>query len=189
MKRSVVETVLGAVVLFVAAFFLIFSYRTADVEQVKGYTVTADFSGTGGLAIGDEVQISGVKIGSISKVELDDTTYLARVYMGIDPSIKIPNDSAAQISSVSLMGGRYLLIEPGSSDEMMTDGGRIQYTQAPQNLEQLLGKFIFSMSGSKSNDSDESVAAAPASANSYSEEAPAVQPVDENAAEDATAAP
>lgn len=55
MKRSVVETVLGAVVLFVAAFFLVFSYRTADVKPVTGYEIVADFSGTGGLAVGDEV--------------------------------------------------------------------------------------------------------------------------------------
>ena len=27
---------------------------------------------------------------------------------------------------------------------MIPAGGRVQYTQAPQNLEQLLGKFIFS---------------------------------------------
>ena len=71
MKRSVIETVLGAVVLFVAGFFLIFSYNTANVKSVSGYDITADFSGIGGLQVGDDVEISGVKVGSVVSVDLD----------------------------------------------------------------------------------------------------------------------
>lgn len=145
MKRSVIETVLGAVVLFVAGFFLVFSYNTANVKSVSGYEVTADFSGIGGLAVGDEVQISGVKIGSVVDVDLDPETYLAKVYMSIEPSVELPEDTTAMISSESLLGGRYLLLEPGAAEDMIPPGGRVQYTQAPQNLEQLLGQFIFSM--------------------------------------------
>jgi phospholipid/cholesterol/gamma-HCH transport system substrate-binding protein len=145
MKRSVIETVLGAVVLFIAGFFLVFSYQTSNVGSVDGYDVTADFSGIGGLRPGDEVQISGVKIGTIKQVDLDSDTYLARVTMSIDPKVMLPEDTAALISSESLLGGRYMSLEPGASDEMLDAGGHIQYTQAPQNLEQLLGQFIFSM--------------------------------------------
>ena len=145
MKRSVIETVLGAVVLVIAAVFLFYSYKTANVKSVSGYEVTADFSGIGGLSVGDDVQISGVKIGSIIGVDLDAETYLARVRMSIDPSVKLPDDTAALISSESLLGGRYMALEPGASEDMIPSGGRIPYTQAPQNLEQLLGQFIFSM--------------------------------------------
>lgn len=147
MKRSVIETVLGAVVLLAAGAFLVFSYNTANVRNVSGYEITADFSGIGGLAVGDAVQISGVKIGSVSGVLLDPESYLAKVSMSIDRSIRLPEDTAALISSESLLGGRYLALEPGSSEDMIAPGGRIPYTQAPQNLEQLLGQFIFSMQG------------------------------------------
>lgn len=145
MKRSVIETVLGAVVLFVAGFFLVFSYNTANVRKVDGYIVSADFSGIGGLAVGDEVQISGVKIGSVIGVNLNPDTYLARVDLSIAPDVQLPTDTAALISSESLLGGRYMLLEPGAADDYLEPGGVIQYTQAPQNLEQLLGQFIFSM--------------------------------------------
>lgn len=148
MKRSAIETILGAVVLFVAGFFLVFSYNTANVKSVSGYEVTADFSGIGGLAVGDDVQISGVKIGSVTGVSLDPETYLAKVRMSIVPSVKLPEDTAALISSESLLGGRYLALEPGAAEDMIPPGGRVPYTQAPQNLEQLLGQFIFSMQGS-----------------------------------------
>jgi phospholipid/cholesterol/gamma-HCH transport system substrate-binding protein len=154
MKRSVVETVLGAVVLVVAIGFLIFSYSTANVGDVSGYQVKANFSGIGGLKVGDEVQISGVKIGQVAKVELDPQTYLARVTMEVEPSVKLPEDTAALISSQSLLGGKYMSLEPGGAEEIIQPGGEIQYTQAPQNLEQLLGQFIFSMKDGKKDDAE-----------------------------------
>ncbi len=152
MKRSVIETILGAVVIFVAGFFLFFSYKMGNVAQPNGYVITADFSGIGGLQPGDDVQISGVKVGSIIAVDLVDDTYLARVSMSVDSKLKLPLDTAALISSESLLGGRYLALEPGADEEFIQSGGRVLYTQAPQNLEQLLGQFIFSM---QSNDPKE----------------------------------
>lgn len=145
MKRSVIETILGAVVLLVAGVFLTFSYRTANVATGTGYELVANFSGIGGLKVGDDVQISGVKVGAVSGVKLDDKTYLAQVRVNIASSIKLPRDTAALISSESLLGGRYLSLEPGADEDFIEPGGTIEYTQAPQNLEQLLGQFIFSM--------------------------------------------
>ncbi|MGB0719675.1 MAG: outer membrane lipid asymmetry maintenance protein MlaD [Bdellovibrionales bacterium] len=149
MKRSVVETILGAVVIVIAALFLTFSYKTANVGAADGYEIVADFSGIGGLKPGDDVQISGVKVGTVSGVELNNETFLARVHLDVDKSLKLPVDTAALISSESLLGGRYLALEPGGDEETLKPGGRIQYTQAPQNLEQLLGQFIFSMNDAK----------------------------------------
>ncbi len=162
MKRNVIETVLGAVVLTVALVFLVFSYSTANVGSVSGYNVTANFSGIGGLNIGDPVQISGVKIGQVAQVDLDPQTYLARVTMSIAPNVKLPDDTAALISSTSLLGGKYLELQPGASEDMLAPGDRIQYTQAPQNLEQLLGQFIFSLSDEKKSETGEDKAPAAA---------------------------
>lgn len=146
MKHSLFETLLGAIVIAIAGFFLTYSYKTANVSAGSdGYEVVAYFSGIGGLSAGDDVQISGVKVGSVKAVELDEETYLARVRLMIASDYKIPVDTAALISSESLLGGKYLALEPGAEEDMLEEGGRIEYTQAPQNLEQLLGQFIFSM--------------------------------------------
>ncbi len=155
MKHNVIETGLGAVVIAVALVFLVFSYSTANVGAVKGYEVTANFSGIGGLGIGDDVQISGVKVGSVAKIDLDPQSYLARVTMSIESDVQIPDDTAAFISSQSLLGGKYMALEPGASEEMLPPGGRILFTQAPQNLEQLLGKFIFSLQDDDDKDEKE----------------------------------
>lgn len=152
MTRSIIETVLGAVVLLVAAVFLMFSYKTANVATGNGYEITADFSGIGGLKTGDDVRISGVKIGTIADVELDQDSFLARVHINVGDNYKLPVDTAALISSDSLLGGRYLALEPGAEEDFIEPGGRLQYTQAPQNLEQLLGQFIFSMQDEKKSE-------------------------------------
>lgn len=85
----------------------------------------------------------------LKAVTLNPETFLARVILTVDNSVKLPDDTAALISSESLLGGRYLALEPGASEEMMKSGDRVPYTQSPQNLEQLLGQFIFSMQGDK----------------------------------------
>lgn len=157
MKRSIIETALGALVIVVAVVFLTFSYRTANVSAGSGgYEIIANFSGIGGLKPGDDVQISGVKVGTVSSVELDENTYLARVRLTVDEDLKLPTDSAALISSESLMGGKYLALEPGADEEMIAEGGTVQFTQAPQNLEQLLGQFIFSMQKEEKEEKSES---------------------------------
>jgi phospholipid/cholesterol/gamma-HCH transport system substrate-binding protein len=149
MKRSVAETVLGACVLLIAGFFLTYSYKAADVGAVDGYDVTANFSTVGGLKPGDNVQISGVKVGNVKAIELMPETYLARVHLSIDSDYQLPIDTAALISSEGLLGGLYLSLEPGAEEDAIEPGGQIEYTQAPQNLEQLLGQFIFSMQDEK----------------------------------------
>lgn len=149
MKQNLIETVLGAIVLIVAIFFLIHSTSTADIGDVKGYRVTATFGDIGGLSAGQDVRISGVKIGTISSVSLNNSSYFAEVEMTIDPAVRLPDDTSARISSESLLGGSYLALEPGGSEEFISGGGRIAYTQDAQNLEQLLGKFIFSLQDSK----------------------------------------
>ncbi len=149
MKRSIAETILGALVIVLAGLFLTYSLKVADVGAENGYKISADFSNVGGLQTGDEVQISGVKIGSIIDIELMPDIYLAKVHMNIRNQYKIPTDTAALISSEGLLGGLHMSLEPGADEEFIEAGGVIQYTQAPQNLEQLLGQFIFSMQDDK----------------------------------------
>lgn len=155
MKRNVVETVLGAVVIIGAIIFLAFSYKTANVSSSSGYHVYAIFSETGGLKVGDDVQISGVKVGQVSNIALDPKILMAKVTLEVSKDIKLPEDTSAFISSVSLLGGKYMSLQLGNEETFLEENGRIKYTQAPQNLEELLGKFIFSMSGKKDDSAEE----------------------------------
>ena len=143
MHRNLIETVMGGVVLVVALFFLAFAYTSADLNRVDGYEVTARFPSVEGLTVGSDVRISGVKVGSVVGYELDPLTFLAEVRMSIDDSIELPIDTAAVIASESLLGGKFMRLEPGGEEELITPGGEIEYTQAPVNLEDLIGRFIY----------------------------------------------
>jgi phospholipid/cholesterol/gamma-HCH transport system substrate-binding protein len=145
MHRNVIETVLGAVVLLVAGFFLAFAYSSADLNRVKGYQLTAQFSSIGGLQNGADVRISGVKVGTVVGMTLDTTAYQAVVRLTVDPSIKLPKDTVALVASESLLGGKYLSLEPGGDAEVLQPGDRIEFTQSTPGFEQLLGQVIFSL--------------------------------------------
>ncbi len=152
MNRNVIETVMGAVVLLVAGFFLFFAYTTSNVKSVSGYTLEARFTSTGGLAAGSDVRISGVKVGTVTQQYLDSQTYQAVVRMEIDSNVKLPRDTTASIASESLLGGRYLKLDPGGEEDKLKAGDRIEYTQSAVNLEDLLGRFIFNSSSDKKGD-------------------------------------
>ena len=149
MRGNVIETVMGAVVLVVAALFLVFAYKTSQLRAVSGYEVTADFQRIDGIRKGGDVRISGIKIGSVLSEKLDPTTFLATVRMSIDPSVKLPDDTVAEIVSAGLLGDKYLSLVPGGSDKTIPVGGKIRYTQASVSLEHMLGQMIFSTPGAK----------------------------------------
>ena len=149
MRGNVVEALLGAVVLIVAAGFLIFAYSSTDVAAVEGYQVHAKFDRVDGLVIGSDVRLGGIKVGTVVGQELEADTYLAVVRMTIDPKIKLPGDSSAEIVSDGLLGSKYLSLVPGGDEGIIEAGGEIRFTQSPIILENLIGQLIFSQGESK----------------------------------------
>jgi phospholipid/cholesterol/gamma-HCH transport system substrate-binding protein len=150
MGRNIIETVLGAVVLVVAAFFLAFALKTADANKIQGYIVTANFPRADGLKNGSDVMVNGVKVGNVLGQELltapGKDQFLVKVSMTIDPKVQLPTDTVALIANESLLGGRYLSLEIGvDEDNIRTDGtGHIYHTQPPLRLDDLIGKLMFS---------------------------------------------
>jgi|HubBroStandDraft_6_1064221.scaffolds.fasta_scaffold977663_1 phospholipid/cholesterol/gamma-HCH transport system substrate-binding protein len=180
MRGNVIETVMGAVVLIVAAVFLFFAYNTSQIRAVGGYEVTATFDRVDGIRDGGDVRISGIKVGSILSAKLDPNTFLATIRMSIDPSIKLPDDTSAEIISSGLLGDKYMALVPGGSDKPIPVGGQIKYTQSPVSLEHLIGQMIFSKPAEKKDEGG-----TPAPAEGAATPAPAMPPAAGGAAEPA----
>ena len=144
MQRNMLETVMGAIVLLTAVAFVSLAYEAANIRGTDGYELEAEFGATGGLSVGDDVRISGIKVGRISRQELDPVTYAARIVMSLDERIRIPADSSARITAASLLGGNYLELIPGADEDMMHPGEVIYDTRDPVSLTDLLGKAVFS---------------------------------------------
>ena len=154
MTGNVIETVMGAVVLVVAALFLLFAYKTSQLRAVTGYPLTAEFEKVDGIRQGSDVRISGIKIGSVVTEELDPKTFLATVRMSIDPAIQLPDDTVAEVVSAGLLGDKYMSLVPGGSDKVIAPGGKIKYTQSSVSLEHMIGQMIFSAPGKKPAEGD-----------------------------------
>lgn len=144
MGHNLIETMMGALVLLVAGAFLAFAYNSTNVRTVRGYEVVAKFDRVDGLARGADVKMSGIKIGSVVDQRLDPERFLAVVRLSIDPAVKLPTDTVAQVASEGLLGGSFVALVPGGEDKTIAPGGEIKFTQSPVNLVQLLGKFMFS---------------------------------------------
>lgn len=150
-RRNISELVAGAVVLAVAAGFLGYAVVNTGRATVSGMTLRAKFDRIDGLAVGADVRLAGVKIGSVTATRIDPQSFQAIVTMAVQPGLKLPRDSSAEIGSDGLIGGKSLAIVPGGDDRFLADGGEFTITQSAASLEQLLGKFIFGVGELSSN--------------------------------------
>jgi phospholipid/cholesterol/gamma-HCH transport system substrate-binding protein len=86
--------------------------------------------------------LAGVKIGSVSDMELDPETYMARTELTISNAIDIPDDSAVTVSSEGLLGGNFIEVVPGGSMYAFDPMTEIEDTQSSVSLTTLLMRFV-----------------------------------------------
>ncbi|MFL5281006.1 MAG: outer membrane lipid asymmetry maintenance protein MlaD [Rhodopila sp.] len=144
-RHGALEVVTGAAVLVVAAGFLAYAVAHSGRSVSSGYTLQARFEHIDGLAPGSDVRIAGVKVGTVTAEQIDPKTFQAIVSLTVRNDIELPKDSSAEITSESLLGGKYISLSPGGEEAILKPGQTITITQSSISLEQLLGKFIFSV--------------------------------------------
>jgi phospholipid/cholesterol/gamma-HCH transport system substrate-binding protein len=137
------ETLIGAAVVAVAIALLAVFYAFGHAGPGAGYEVNARLSKVDGLGIGTEVRLSGIKVGSVTALDLDPKTYLVNVHMRLQNSIKLPTDTSLAINSAGLLGTPYLSITPGGDSTMIAPGGFIENTQSlnANDIMGLVGRF------------------------------------------------
>jgi phospholipid/cholesterol/gamma-HCH transport system substrate-binding protein len=141
--QQLAETTMGAVVLVGAGVFFVYALSAGGKGLVaQGYDVSARFGQVGSLQPGADVTVAGVKVGTVTSLKLDPKTYLAQADLNLDPSVKLPSDSTAKITSDSLLGGQHVAIEPGGASDNLKPGGEIQNTQGAVDLFSLVGQVL-----------------------------------------------
>lgn len=143
MTRNLIETVMGMVVIAVAALFVYIAYGTAEIRTLPGYQISAAFFKIGGLNAGSDVRIAGVKVGTVVERRLDPASFDAIVVMTIANEIKLPEDTVAAIGSEGLLGGKYVRLEPGTAATALAPGARVRETRSFKSLEDQVGEIIF----------------------------------------------
>ena len=146
MKSSVLETLVGAVIIFLAIGFFTYAYKTAGLggSTGGGYRVSAEFDNIDGVAVGSDVRVAGIKIGTVTGQSLNPKSYQARVDMVLNPGIILAEDTSAKITSEGLLGSKFVALEPGGSEEKLAEGSVISYTQGAVDIWSLISQAMFS---------------------------------------------
>jgi len=146
MKGGAIETIVGFLVILTAAGFFAFVYNISNSSKTKdGYLLKAHFQNIEGLTNGSDVKLSGIKIGYVDNIKLEKDTYFAIVDLRIEKDVSIPADSRAAVSTSGLLGGKYISINPGASEENLASNGQLKFTQSALNLEDLISKLMYSV--------------------------------------------
>lgn len=142
-----VELIVGAVVLAVAAGFLVWATGGTGGAAGGSYPLRAAFPNVDGVEKGTEVRLAGVRVGRVSDVRLNPQTYYAEAELQVPDTIALPTDSAALIQSDGLLGGSYIELRPGGAADMLRPGDEIEDVQGSVSLLALMMKFLDSQGG------------------------------------------
>ena len=144
MRESIAETILGAIVVTIAGAFLFFALSGNDSGNGgERYTVAAFFDDVSGIERGTDVRMSGVKVGLVVGKGLEEDGRQARLDLAIDDRIAIPDDSLAKVVSDGLLGGAYIALERGNSENALPvdDSGEIRFTRGSVDLIDAFASF------------------------------------------------
>ena len=145
MKKMNLEMIVG---IFLLAGFICFSWlavKMGDINlfQAETYPVSARFTSISGLKEGSTIELAGVVVGKVSRIELDTGDYEAVVHMNIDRQVELQDDTIASIRTSGIIGDKYIKLSPGGSDIILAAGDAIEETEPSISLEELVSKYIF----------------------------------------------
>ena len=145
MRANYFETILGFLTILISFIFLIklITVNSNDSSE-KYYDLNAKFLKVGGLIVGNDVKMSGVKIGVVNRVYLDDD-FLANVEFKVFSNIKIPQESVVAISSDGILGNKYLSVIPQNrnSTDFFKQGDNFVNVIDFESIEDQVSKIIF----------------------------------------------
>ena len=143
MSHNTTEVLVGGIVLAAAIGFAVYAGQVAGISSGgESYELNASFRSLEGVGVGTDVRLAGVKIGTVTQVELNPETFRADTDFSVKRGIEIPDDSAVIVSSEGLLGGNFVEIMPGGSPFSFEPGDEVLDTQGAVSLISLLLKFV-----------------------------------------------
>lgn len=140
--NAAAETAIGALVVAAALGFALYAGQAAGRGgPASGYPLVARFASVEGVAVGTDVRLAGIRVGSVTALALDPATYQARATFTVSRGLEIPEDSDVKVASEGLLGGSFLEITPGASEFMLAEGDEVANTQSSVSLLNLLMRF------------------------------------------------
>jgi phospholipid/cholesterol/gamma-HCH transport system substrate-binding protein len=145
MKKYNMETIVG---IFLVIGLLCVAYMTVKLGHLtflgdNSYSIFARFTSVTGLRVGSLVYISGIEVGRVENLTMDQKNQAAIVEMRIKKDINIYDDAIASIKTEGLLGDMYVSIDPGGAGTLLKSGDTITETQPAVNISDLIAKYVF----------------------------------------------
>jgi phospholipid/cholesterol/gamma-HCH transport system substrate-binding protein len=106
-----------------------------------GMALLAHFDEIGGLSVRAPVVISGVKVGQVTAIDLDEDLR-AQVAMDVDSNLVLPIDTSAAIRTAGVLGDQFIALEPGAEEDQLVSGDELSFTESAFNIEKLVGTLV-----------------------------------------------
>jgi phospholipid/cholesterol/gamma-HCH transport system substrate-binding protein len=145
MKKYAIETAVG---IFLVFGLLCVGYMTVTLGHVSfmgdnSYSLFARFTSVTGLRVGSIVYISGIEVGQVKQLTIDQKNQKGVVELRIHNGINIYDNAIASIKTEGLIGDMDVIIDPGGGGALLKPGGIITETQPPLDIADLISKYIF----------------------------------------------
>ncbi len=143
MAGSTAEVAAGAAVLAAALGFLFYAGQVTGLSDrdTGRYDLRASFRSVEGVTVGTDVRLAGVKVGTVTALDLNPQTFFADAVLSVDDKVQLPVDSAALVSSEGLLGGNFVELVPGGAPDNYAAGDEIEDTQGAVSVISLMMKF------------------------------------------------
>lgn len=159
MRNYWLEFGVGIFIIAALSALVVLAFKVSGLTNMGDahtYVLRADFDNIGDLKVRAPVTLSGVKVGTVSDIELNNETYRAVVTLSISDRFRnFPADTSASIFTQGLLGSNYISLSPGYENQILQPGSRIETTHSALILENLIGQLIFNLTGDKDKNKKE----------------------------------
>ncbi|OCB78524.1 MlaD family protein [Flavobacterium crassostreae] len=142
MEKTTIKTwKLGMFVLLSLTVFLVTVYFIGKSQNLFGKTfhLQAKFKNVSGLEIGNNVQLSGINIGTIKEIEfVSDSIVIVNMIIRSEVQQYIKTDAFATIGSDGLMGDKVLMIAAGSMSQVKVEDYALIASRKSVDMEDLM---------------------------------------------------
>jgi phospholipid/cholesterol/gamma-HCH transport system substrate-binding protein len=135
--------------IFTAIGLLIFAYlvlwlgtREVEIFKKEGYILKTRFTTLAGLEKNSSVRVAGVRVGRVKDIDLKEG--MAEVTMFIYKDVKIREGSKAAVSSMGIMGEKYVEIFPGPPEKPFLKENSYVMGIQPLSIDQI-GQTFYSL--------------------------------------------
>lgn len=145
MKKRTIEISVGIFVFLglLSVAYLTIKLGRMDLLGSEYYQLSGRFASVSGLKEGSVVEMAGVQIGQVTKIELNTDRMVAVIKMKIRQDVPLTEDVIASVKTMGLIGDKYVNISPGGSDIFLENGDEIEMTESAIDLESLISKYAF----------------------------------------------